>query len=248
MKLKLAGKLCGSPSKITFRPHPRSLKKIVRVLLKVFWVAIAMSFTTSALSINLASAKEAPVVGRKAAAKYFAQAEESKEYPSSGKERRGGGGDELLMLHLGGYSSSTSYAWKDSQKRTGVGKASYGITYLFDEWSGMDLNLRFDFNEFQIDDERATKLSVLPLITFPRAEKRFPLYFGFGVGAGVFFSQLQDESNLSLDYQLVLGFRYLDVLDNLGFFVEFGMKNHLHILSDGQFNGMPLTGGVSFTF
>lgn len=195
-------------------------------------------------------AKPAPIVGkqvgRKAAAKYFAQAEPSREVASDS----GGSfsGDGLLMLHLGGYSSSTSYAWKDNNKRSGVGKASYGITYLFDEWAGMDLNLRFDFNEFQIDDDRATKLSILPLVTFPRADRKFPLYFGFGAGPGVFFTQLQDESNLALDYQLVLGLRMLDLVENVGGFIEFGLKNHLHVLSDGQFNGMPLTGGVAFTF
>ncbi len=189
---------------------------------------------------------EAPKVGRRAAAKYFSDSPPpSREVASSDSKSSG---DGLLMLHIGGYSSSTSYAWKDSTKRTGVGQATYGVTYLLDQWGGMDVNLRFDFNEFKIDDERASKLSVLPLLTFPRAETKFPLYFGFGAGAGVFFTQLQDESNLSLDYQLVLGARFLDLYQNLGAFVEFGMKNHLHILSDGQFNGMPLSGGVAFTF
>ncbi len=195
---------------------------------------------------STARSKETPVVGRKAAQKYFAQAEENKDYVAPKNSPSDSG--EVLMLHVGGYSSSASYAWKDSTKRTGVGQASYGVTYLFDEWAGMDLNLRFDFNEFKLDDQRASKLSVLPLVTFPRAEKRFPLYFGFGAGAGVFFTQLQDESNLSFDYQLVIGFRFMDALDSLGFFMEFGLKNHLHVLSDGQFNGMPLTGGVVFTF
>jgi hypothetical protein len=203
-------------------------------------------FVLCFLVTSSAIGKEAPVVGRKAAQKYFAQAQDPEETYVS--ENRRAPGEEVLMLHLGGYSSSASYAWKDNNKRTGVGKATYGVTYLFDEWAGMDLNLRFDFNEFQIDDERASKLSILPLVTFPRAERRFPLYFGFGAGAGVFFTQLQDESNLSFDYQLILGFRYMNALDTLGFFLEFGLKNHLHVLSDGQFNGMPLSGGVVFSF
>ena len=192
-------------------------------------------------------AAETPAVGRRAAAKYFAKAEEVKEVKESPSPRNSSV-ENLLMIHVGGYSSSTAYAWNGNGKKTGVGKASYGITYLYDEWAGMDLNLRFDFNEYKVDGLGASKLSVMPLVTFPRAEKRFPLYFGFGVGAGVFFTQLQDESNLSLDYQLVLGFRWLDALQTAGFFLEFGMKNHLHVLSDGQFNGMPLTGGVVFTF
>lgn len=196
--------------------------------------------------VSVAEGKDEPIVGRKAAAKYFAKADPKRDVAAEKEKNSSDMG--LLMIHLGGYSSSTSYAWKDNNKRTGVGKASYGITYLFDEWGGMDMNLRFDFNEYQIDDERASKLSVLPLFTFPRAEKKFPLYFGFGAGPGVFFTQLQDESNLSLDYQLVLGFRMLDLVENAGGFIEFGLKNHLHLLSDGQFNGMPLTLGVAFTF
>jgi hypothetical protein len=152
------------------------------------------------------------------------------------------------MLHIGGYSSSTSYAWKDSTKRNGVGKATYGLTYLLDQWGGMDVNLRFDFNEYKIDDERASKLSIIPLLTFPKAETKFPLYFGLGAGAGVFFTQLQDESNLSLDYQLLLGARFIDLYQNLGAFIEFGLKNHLHLLSDGQFNGMATSVGAVFTF
>lgn len=190
----------------------------------------------------LASAQGAPKVGRRAAAKYFEDSTPSREVASSS------GGDGLLMLHIGGYSSSTSYAWKDSTKRTGVGRATYGLTYLFDQWGGLDVNLRMDFAEFKVDEERATKLSVMPLLTFPKAETKFPLYFGFGAGAGIFFTQLQDESNLSLDYQLILGARWIDFYENLGAFIEFGMKNHIHVLSDGQFNGMPLSVGVMFTF
>ncbi len=196
------------------------------------------------LCVQLSTAGETPKVGRRAAAKYFEDAKPSREVASDG----GSSGDGLLMLHIGGYSSSTSYAWKDSNKRTGVGKATYGITYLFDQWGGLDTNVRFDFNEYKIDDERATKLSVMPLWTFPRASSKFPLYFGFGAGAGIFFTQLQDESNLSLDYQLVLGARMIDLYENLGAFIEFGMKNHIHVLSDGQFNGMPLSAGAVFTF
>ncbi len=207
-----------------------------------FLSLIAMAFIS-----QTAAAQGAPKVGRKAAAKYFAQAEPSREVASDSGSG-GGATDGLLMLHIGGYSSSTSYSWKDSNKRTGVGKATYGVTYLMDEWGGLDVNIRFDFNEYKIDDERATKLSVMPLWTFPRAQTKFPLYFGFGAGAGVFFTQLQDESNLSLDYQLVLGARMIDLYENLGAFIEFGMKNHIHVLSDGQFNGMPLSVGAVFTF
>lgn len=195
---------------------------------------------------SVASAADQPRVGRRAAAKYFGKdVEPSREVAA---EESSYSGDRLLMLHIGGYSNSSSYQWKDSNRRNGVGKATYGVTYLFDKWAGLDVNVRFDFNEYKIDEERATKLSAMPLWTFPAAETKFPLYFGGGVGAGVYFTQLADESNISLDYQLVVGTRFLDLIENAGFFAEYGLKNHLHLLSDGQFNGAAVSVGAVFSF
>jgi hypothetical protein len=191
---------------------------------------------------------ETPRVGRNAAARYFSGKDVDTNPQPTPAARESSGFERLLMLHVGGYTSSTAYEWKDSNKRTGVGKATYGVTYLFDQWNGIDLNMRFDFNEYKIDDERATKLSLMPLWTFPMAESKFPLYFGFGAGLGVFFNQIENESNLSFDYQVIAGARFLDLIENCGAFVEFGMKNHLHLLSDGQFNGTALSAGAVFTF
>jgi hypothetical protein len=208
-----------------------------------------LSLMASAFLSSSVWAAGAPKVGRKAASRYFAVADPNKDNADSSERRRpSSSGDGLLMVHVGGYSSSTSYAWKDSTKRTGVGQANYGITYLFDQWHGMDFNFRFDFSEYKIDDQRASKLSFIPLFTFPRVETHFPIYFGLGAGPGVFFTQLEDESNLSLDYQLILGARWVDLYENFGVFTEFGLKNHIQVLSDGQFNGMAWSVGALFTF
>ncbi len=193
------------------------------------------------------SSAQAPKVGRKAAAKYFEKDVEPSRQVAN-EEAGFAGGNNVLMLHLGGYSSSTCYRCKGADTRQGVGKASYGVTYLYDRTQGLDTNIRFDFNEYKLDDERATKLSIMPLWTFPKADTQFPLYFGFGAGLGIFFTQVESESNLSLDYQLVAGARFMDVIENFGAFVEFGLKNSLYILSDGQFNGTALTAGAIFTF
>lgn len=210
---------------------------------KASLLVIASTIAVALLSSSISFAQD-PQVGRKAAAKYFQKdTEEEGEDPAPSKSN-----DGLLMLHIGGFTSSTSYQWKDNDKRTGVGKASYGVTYLFDHWGALDTNIRFDFIEYKVDDSRATKMSVLPLWTFPMAERNFPLYFGFGAGLGVYFQQLEDESNISLDYQLVAGARFVDLVENFGAFVEFGLKNHLHVLSDGQFNGTTLAAGAVFTF
>lgn len=194
-----------------------------------------------------------PVVGRKAAEKYFGrgtagavEVKDEETAPAASNSRSSG--EEMMMLSLGTYLSGTSYEWKGSDKRESVGRVSYGVTYLFDTWSKLDTNLRLDFNEYKLDDDRATKLSIMPLWTFPQVDSRFPIYFGFGVGLGVFFVQVPEESNLSLDYQLVAGARFMNLFDNFGFFVELALKNHLHLLSSGQFNGTALTTGAVFSF
>jgi len=197
---------------------------------------------------------EKPKVGRKAAEKYFEK--EVTADPTHRSQRganrvpaeEGEDRERLLMLSVGTHLNSTSYAWKGSDKRTEVGRSSYGVTYMFDDYYGMDFNLRLDFNEYKLDEIRATKFSILPLLTFPKMETRFPLYFGFGLGLGVFFQQVEQESSLALDYQLLGGARFMDLFDNFGFFIELAMKNHLHLLSDGQLNGTTLTVGGVFTF
>lgn len=185
---------------------------------------------------------DAPKVGRRAAAKYFEKDAEVLRSPAQSSEN-------ILMLHLGRYVNSQAYQWKDNGKQEDVAKATYGVTYLFDQWNSLDVNIRADFSEFLLShNSRAVKLSLMPVWTFPRAETRFPLYFGFGAGLGIFFQQVENESNLSLDYQLMMGARFMDILESVGFFIEFGLKNHLHILSDGQLNGTALNAGAIFTF
>ncbi len=187
-----------------------------------------------------------PRVGRKAAAKYFES--DSEPRAPSQSEDSVSAGESVLMLHVGGFTESTSYKWQGDPTQKGIGKATYGVTYLYDHWGKLDTNIRLDFIEFKLGNDRATKLSLLPVWTFPMAESRFPLYFGLGAGLGIFFTQIEGESNLSLDYQLVAGLRFLDIIDNFGAFIEYGLKNHLHVLSDGQYNSTALTAGAAFTF
>lgn len=193
-------------------------------------------------------AQAQPRVGRDAAAKYFGKApqEPQEEQRYVAQESSYGGG--LLSLQIGGFVNSAAYEWGGNGKKDKVGKASYGVTYLFDRWSGVDVNIRGDFNEYKLGNERAVKLSLMPLWTLPMADSNFPLYFGLGTGLGVYFKQLDDESNISFDYQLVAGVRVKNIFESVGFVIEFGLKNHLHILSDGQFNGTALTAGTVFSF
>jgi hypothetical protein len=53
---------------------------------------------------------------------------------------------------------------------------------------------------------------------------------------------------LSFDYQLIAGVRFTNLSGRFGLFFEYGLKNHLHLLSDGQVNGTFLSGGAVFSF
>ncbi|WP_413944247.1 hypothetical protein [Bdellovibrio sp. HCB-162] len=186
-----------------------------------------------------------PVVGRDAAARYFQKRDPAQSYQAGNP----GPTDHFLALHFGRYMSSQSYDWGKNGQQDDVGGNTFGVTYRVGEWqNSMDLNLRIDYAEFDLPVENPSKLSFMPLLTFPDAGSRFPLYFGAGVGLGVFFKQTNSKSALSLDYQLVLGARFFDIFENTGFFIEAGLKNHIHLLSSGQFNGTFLSGGLVFTF
>ncbi len=184
----------------------------------------------------------APKVGRKAAQKYFGK--EATPEPTSG-----GDGDHYLMLHLGKFTGSETWDWEASGKRKDISAFTLGVTYKVSEFtSTMDWNLRIDFIEYTIDDMRPLKMSVLGLLTFPESRVKFPLYFGMGAGPGFYLRQVPARSNVSFDFQLVAGGRWAPSVGGSGFFVETGIKNHIHLLSTGQFNGVFLAAGAVFAF
>lgn len=205
-----------------------------------------------------------PKVGRQAAAKYMSpqrpdqkdeagneSGDESSDQ-GAGVRSRGPAGtsaDHYLALHFGWFVSDNSYKWGVPENQNNVGRWNLGVTYRMGEWvNSMDLLIRFDVSRFVLAEGGVTKFSFLPLITFPDASSRFPLYFGAGAGLGFFGTQLAGESSLALDYQLLAGARFFNIWDLTGLFIEGGIKNHLHILSDGQYNGTFITTGLLFTF
>ncbi|WP_413288512.1 hypothetical protein [Bdellovibrio sp. HCB337] len=210
---------------------------------------------------GFAEAQGAPRVGRGAASKYFGQRTPDQEEDEQGAKASSyvgnsaassGPTDHYLALHFGKMMSSTAYEWGTPSKQKDVGDFTGGLTYRVGEWkNSMDLNLRIDFIQFKVagsGEQKPLKMSILPLITFPDASSKFPLYFGFGAGPGVFFRQTDNEASLTLDYQLIAGARFFDVFENAGFFIETGLKNHLQLWNSGQFNGTFLSAGAVFTF
>lgn len=217
----------------------RDMNKL-NIILLTFSILISASF---------AQAAGAPLVGRKAAAKYFqAQGDTSYEprYPSSIEALTAE--DHFMAVGLSTYTSSKAYNWgvnrEDDVAKTGL-DVSYRLTQdyeLFDEI------IRLNFNTYEVAAQKAQKMSFLYGMTFPDATSKFPLYFGFAVGPGIFFKQLDGESTVSLDYHMFLGLRLFNLFEKTGFFVEGGIKNHLHLTSDGQLNGTYVSAGAIFTF
>lgn len=192
------------------------------------------------LLTSLSQAEEQPEVGREAAQKYF--------QPDSETQRTRQPMNHYLAIHANMFMSSQSWAW-GPRSITNPGTWGLGVTYRLSELSNnMDLNFRFEFTEYDVSGMRPLKFSIMPLITFPEANSQFPLYFGAGIGPGIFFRQVDGESALALDYTLVVGARFFDIEGRIGFFIESGLKNHLQLTSDGQFNGVFLASGAVFTF
>jgi hypothetical protein len=213
------------------------------------------------LSLHRTAAADAPRVGRNAAAKYF-QANGGKTpdsnfdgYEGQPSRRNPSNIDSLstdqryLAIGVSDYTSSSAYNWGMSGKEEGIGKWGLDMTYRISEYNNLlDQAVRISYTEFQAVGKRASKMSFMYALTLPDAGSKFPLYFGFAAGPGIFFKQLEDESNLSLDYQLFLGLRLFNVFENTGFYVEAGLKNHLQLTSDGQVNGSYISTGAIFTF
>jgi hypothetical protein len=176
-------------------------------------------------------------VGRAAAQKYFVKDAQASSVVNT----------RLLSLHVGGYLRSKAYQWGGNASAERAGMQTTGVTYKIGEWTQtMDLNLRVDYLQYEIENQKPIKISFLPLLTFPDAATNFPIYFGLGAGPGIFLSQMAKESNLSLDYQLIFGVRWNDIWKSSGFFIESGIKDHIHVLSDGQFTSQFLTAGAVF--
>lgn len=206
------------------------MNKILLSVLAIFFSSVAFAQDSQ------------PIVGRDAAAKYFQKRAPAQTFS-------GGSSSHYLALHFGRYMGSQSYDWGKNGQEDDVGGNNFGVTYRVGEWqNSMDLNIRIDYAEYTLAGEKTSKLSFMPLLTFPDANSRFPLYFGAGIGAGVFMKQVEKKSAISLDYQLILGARFFDVFENTGFFIEAGLKNHVHVLSSGQLNGTFLASGLVFTF
>lgn len=200
-----------------------------------------------------ATAPAPPASGKEKAGSYFRERKATKPSPPPATARSAASDDSgatprYLALHVGTFFTSDGYKWGNGDQAN-IGKLNAGVDYRLGEWvNSADLALRVDFTSYGLDEGSARKLSIGGIVTFPDSNSRFPLYFGAGLGAGFFVKQIHNESALALDYSLLAGVRFLNVIDQVGFLVETGIKNHLHLFSDGQFNGIYINVGTVFAF
>ncbi len=211
------------------------------------------------LTTSVSSYANAPKVGRNAAARYFQlekkaerrqlAANDSDSSYSTSSSSNSSLKDHFMAIGFGTFSDATAYNWGQNGKEPSVGKWGADLTYRFSEQEYLfDESFKVSYNQYKPASQDSSKVSLLYAITFPEASSKFPLYFGAAGGLGVYLKQVEDESPLSFDYQLYLGLRAFNLFDSVGIYVEGGLRNHLHITSDGQFNGTFLSLGTIFNF
>jgi len=214
---------------------------------------LKLSFVVSFLSLNVYAGSGAPKVGRAAAAKYFQNNPEigTRYISSEPSDGSGSGfsGNRYMTFGVNAFTKSDAFSWGGSTKETEVGKWGIDMNYRLSQYNNLlDYSLRVSYQEYEPANQKANKLIFMYAATLPDAESRFPLYFGGAVGAGVFLTQLPDESPVTLDYSLYLGMRMFNVFESTGFYLEGGLKNHLQLTSNGQLNGTYVSAGAVFTF
>lgn len=192
----------------------------------------------------------APKVGKSAAAKYFQNnpEEAATQYRYAASETSEPM-DHVLTFGGSSLTKSDSYSWGSTNKETNIASWGLDMSYRLSQYNSLlDYSLRASYSEYAPNNSKASKLIFMYAATLPDAAARFPLYFGGAVGGGVFLTQLDNESPVTVDYQLFVGMRLFDVFDSTGFYLEGGLKNHLQLTSDGQLNGTYFSTGAVFTF
>lgn len=224
------------------------MKKMISFLIASFVSAQAYS-QILVEDGNTARPTAQPNVGRSAATEYFKKREKANVEEPARDKATVETSDRIMALHIGTFLNDKAYRWGSKNRVEDPGKAMFGVTYRVGEWtSSMDLYIRAELMNYEIDSDRPLKLSVMPIVAFPDVRSDFPLYFGAGAGAGIFFNQAGEESDLSFDYALIIGTRFPSIFDWGGLFIESGLKGHVHLTSSGQHDGVFLAGGAIFSF
>lgn len=231
--------------------HKIQIFRPLQVLAALVVLSSSVSWGQILLEDPTQSQTYTPQTGKSAASEYFKRRKTvaSTEVEPTRQLTQVGGSDRVMSVMVGSFINDKAYRWGRKDRDKDAGEMMFGVTYRVGEWTAsMDLNFRAELMTYSVDGETPLKLSVMPVITFPDARSDFPLYFGAGAGVGIFFDQVADESDLSLDYAIVIGGRFMELWDGGGLCVETGVKGHIHLLSSGQQDGVFLSVGGIFTF
>ncbi len=153
-------------------------------------------------------------------------------------------------IHMSGFLNSTSHSWGSDGRAEDMGRFNFGLTHFRgpSEWIG-DVAIRTEFTTYRVGERQPVKLAALPMLFYPEWTDEFPIYFGLGVGLGIMFNAPKNESAFTFEYQVSLGLKFdklFSSYEGWGFFLEGGIKNHLSLLSKGEFDGEYIAAGVSF--
>lgn len=176
--------------------------------------------------------------GRDAAMKYFTK--KNKRQLAS-QPVYDPGNSRLIAIAVGSLIDSKNYQWTQDQLSGWNAEIFYHQATKGYFGQGYHLELQ----KFAGENREFSKVSFLLSFTFPR-KLSFPVYLGVAGGPGYFTKQLKGESAFSFDYKAFLGFRLNEIHSQ--YFIQGGIKNHVHVLSDGQFIGWFVSSGVAYRF
>lgn len=149
--------------------------------------------------------------------------------------------ENLLGISVGSLLNSKSYSWLEEETSGWSVEAQYlsqGDGYLS---RGYHLELQ----KFSYKNRELTKLSFLMSLNFPR-RLSFPVYIGVAAGPSYFVQQVKGSSEFALDYRAYAGLRLNGTYGQ--YFLQSGVKNHIHVLDSGQFIGWFFSSGVAYKF
>jgi hypothetical protein len=180
--------------------------------------------------------------GRAAALKYFSsQAKQQVVTRSPSEVGLSLGGQRLLAVAVGSLINSRSYNWTEESA------PGWNVELFYQSASEgyFAKGFHLELQKFAIDQQELSKVAFLYSFTFPR-RLSFPVYIGVAAGPSYFIRQSQNESHFAFDYKAYLGLRLHQ--KHSQYFIQSGVKNHVHVLSDGQFVGWFISSGVAYTF
>lgn len=164
-------------------------------------------------------------------------------------------GQSRLIGISGGHTFySSAFNWGNRQcsdKCQDVGGYQFGLVYGTKmNWHSVDLLWKGTVNFFNLKGEyEPISFSIRPNLVFPEFKSNIPLYVGIGAGVGMFARQAFETSALSVDVDMYVGVRAMNVLSSLGFFAEVGWQTKIFLLSDrGRFRSGYVLAGTGLNF